>query len=144
MKPYDKWRDDVALQEYINSTNMEHTYIEQFDKEFPNISIIAESEKLEALLGKPQTASEAVLREQDITRRISQKERIRYFILKVIKSVRIDTLMECRGLVGDDEDFKIQPDGEYHFSENQKTIGRNQQRESFRTTIDTLIKKETI
>lgn len=67
-------------------------------------------------------------------------EKIEDFILKV----RIDTLMECRGLVGDDEDFKIQPDGEYHFSENQKTIGRNQQRESFRTTIDTLIKKETI
>lgn len=36
---------------------------------------------------------------------------------------------EVKRVVGTDKEFDVQSDGEYHFGENQKTIGINQERQ---------------
>ena len=41
--------------------------------------------------------------------------------------------------VPEDEDFKVQEDGEYHFGENQKTIGINQERARLRSHLTEVI-----
>lgn len=42
-----------------------------------------------------------------------------------LTQTRQEALQEALELVGEDEDYKIQDDGEYHFGANQKTTGRN-------------------
>ncbi len=73
-------------------TETKQNWEEEFDEKFPSIDIIAESEKLEAWIGKPQTATEAVVRDQDIRRKIATRSEVSKFIHKV----RTEAILEER------------------------------------------------
>lgn len=73
-------------------TETKQNWEEEFDEKFPSIDIIAESEKLEAWIGKPQTVTEAVVRDQDIRRKIATRSEVSKFIHKV----RTEAILEER------------------------------------------------
>ncbi len=79
-------------------TETKQNWEEEFDEKFPSIDIIAESEKLEAWIGKPQTATEAVVRDQDIRRKIATRSEVSKFIHKV----RTEAILEERKRIGEE------------------------------------------
>ena len=96
---------------------MEHTYIEQFEKEFMDKNTVS------GVKFKYLTIQELLKAQKD-------------FLLKALKSTRTETLMECRGLLGEDESvFRL---------DDYEIMARNEFRYRLRTAIDNLIKKETI
>ena len=117
---------------------MEHTYIEQIRKTFTQDE---SGEKVEGYLLYP-----SVTENTQNHVKICTPQDIEEFTLKLISKVRTETLMECRGLVKDEE---LLADDKWEGTDEQRkhdmiAIIKNNERESFLTAIDNLIKKETI
>ncbi len=93
-------------------TNMEHTYIEQ--------ELIENYKKGDLI--------------------VCGVEEMARFIVSKVKKVRTETLMECRGLVGEDLQYDPSILKEYQYG----VTAENKVKSDFRTAIDNLIKKETV